>query len=89
MPEHPVSTGPAVPIGGGGNRDEGGIPSAAAGGAPQPPARIVVRDATAMQATVIPQTPGIAHVILEVEDAGSPRLTSYRRVILNIAARVR
>jgi len=89
VPEHPVSTGPAVPIGGGGNLDEGGIPSAAAGGASQPPPRVVVRDSATMQATVIPQTPGIAHVILEVEDAGSPRLTSYRRVILNVAARVR
>ena len=33
---------------------------------------------------VIPQSDGIAHVILAVEDDGEPSLTSYRRVILNI-----
>jgi hypothetical protein len=30
--------------------------------------------------------PGIAHVILAVEDDGSPSLTSYRRVVIHIAA---
>ena len=30
------------------------------------------------------KAPGIAHVILAVEDAGTPGLTSYRRVILNM-----
>jgi hypothetical protein len=34
---------------------------------------------------VQPLLPGIAHVILEVTDDGTPRLTSYRRVILTIA----
>ena len=29
---------------------------------------------------------GTAHLILAVTDEGSPRLTSYRRVILNIRA---
>ena len=29
---------------------------------------------------------GVAHIILEVTDEGSPRLTSYRRVILHIRA---
>jgi hypothetical protein len=29
---------------------------------------------------------GTAHVILAVTDDGSPRLTSYRRVILNVRA---
>jgi hypothetical protein len=33
---------------------------------------------------VIPKAVGIAHVILEVEDAGTPSLTSYRRVILTL-----
>jgi hypothetical protein len=33
---------------------------------------------------VTPLVPGIAHVILEVTDAGTPSLTSYRRVILSI-----
>lgn len=31
-------------------------------------------------------TTGVAHVILEVTDNGSPRLTSYRRIVLNVAA---
>jgi hypothetical protein len=30
---------------------------------------------------------GVAHVILAVEDQGTPSLTSYRRIVLNIAAR--
>jgi hypothetical protein len=34
--------------------------------------------------TVIPQSAGLAHVILAVEDDGEPSLTSYRRVILKI-----
>ena len=32
---------------------------------------------------------GVAHVILEVTDEGTPRLTSYRRVILNVRAAAR
>ena len=35
-------------------------------------------------ATVTPNAPGTAHVILAVTDDGSPALTSYRRVILTI-----
>jgi peptidoglycan/xylan/chitin deacetylase (PgdA/CDA1 family) len=34
---------------------------------------------------VMPKVAGIAHVILAVEDNGTPTLTSYRRVILKIA----
>jgi hypothetical protein len=34
---------------------------------------------------VTPLVAGTAHVILVVEDTGSPSLTSYRRVILRIA----
>ncbi len=30
---------------------------------------------------------GVAHIILAVTDEGSPRLTSYRRIILNVKAR--
>ncbi len=29
---------------------------------------------------------GVAHIILEVSDEGSPRLTSYRRVIVHVQA---
>ena len=54
------------------------------GGAPQPPDRIVVRNERTQKAVVIARTPGISHVILAVEDNGSPSLTSYRRVILKI-----
>jgi hypothetical protein len=33
----------------------------------------------------MPAVAGTAHVILAVEDNGSPPLTSYRRIILRIA----
>lgn len=36
------------------------------------------------QATVRPNRPGEAHIILAVEDAGRPSLTSYRRIIINV-----
>ena len=29
---------------------------------------------------------GVAHIILEVSDEGSPRLTSYRRIVLRVRA---
>ena len=82
VPGHPVVAGPPVPIGGGGNREEGGIPSAGKGGAAQPPDRVIVRNEHTPKAVVFPRTPGIAHVIVAVEDDGTPTLTSYRRVIL-------
>jgi hypothetical protein len=84
VPGHPVFAGPPVPVGGGGTREEGGIPSAAPGGAQQPPARVVVTDAHASKTRVLARTPGIAHVIVAVEDHGTPTLTSYRRIILTI-----
>jgi hypothetical protein len=84
IPNHPVFAGPPVPIGGGGNRDEGGIPSAAPGGPQPPPDRVIIRNGTTSRAVIFPRTPGIAHVILAVEDNGTPSLTSYRRVILTI-----
>ena len=65
---------------------EGGIPSAPAGGPPQPPPRVAIENATGARATVIPKVPGIAHVILAVEDGGTPRLTSYRRIIVETKA---
>jgi hypothetical protein len=36
---------------------------------------------------VTPRVAGTAHIILAVEDSGSPSLTSYRRVILTIKAK--
>jgi hypothetical protein len=70
---------PAADAGGGGS-----IPSAPAGGPPDPPVRVTVEDADGPRATVAPRLAGIAHVILAVEDDGSPALTSYRRVILRV-----
>jgi aldose 1-epimerase len=61
-----------------------GIPSAPAGGPPSLPPRVVIENATASRATVVPKVEGIAHVILAVEDSGAPHLTSYRRVILKM-----
>ncbi len=82
IPGEPVVAGVPVVIGGGGNQAEGGIPSAAGGTAPQPPARLILDrgDGPVIHATL--RTPGVAHVILSVEDKGTPSLTSYRRVIL-------
>lgn len=61
-----------------------GIPPAPAGGPREPPARVTVQNATTARATVVPQIPGTAHVVLIVEDNGSPSLSAYRRVILSI-----
>lgn len=82
IPTQPVAAGPPVAIGGGGSRDEGGIPSASADGPPQPPARVVLDRTTGPRVTATMHTPGTAHIILMVDDNGSPSLTSYRRVIL-------
>lgn len=75
-PGQPVATGRPVAIG------EGGIPSARGGGPPQPPSRVVLSGEDGAVITATLRTPGIAHVILAVEDKGTPSLTSYRRVIL-------
>jgi hypothetical protein len=62
----------------------GGIPSSPVGGPRQPPARVTLANDTTSRVTVVPRAAGTAHVILAVEDNGSPPLTSYRRIILNI-----
>ena len=62
----------------------GGIPSAPPSGLPQLRPRVTIENANAQRATVTAEVAGVAHVILAVEDNGSPRLTSYRRVILTI-----
>ena len=85
IPGQPVASGPMVPIGGGGAQGEGGIPSAAAGGPRQPPARVTLANDSTPRVTITPRVPGVAHVILAVEDNGQPSLTSYRRVILTIS----
>jgi Cellulose-binding Sde182, nucleoside hydrolase-like domain/Cellulose-binding protein Sde0182, C-terminal domain len=67
-----------------GGAGEGGIASAPSGGPRQPAPRVTLQDATSSHATVVPRVAGIAHVILSVEDDGSPSLTAYRRVIFRI-----
>ena len=74
VPGHPVFAGSPWPAG----------PPASAGGPPELPPRVVLQNATAESATVIPMIAGIAHVVLAVEDDGVPSLTAYRRVILTI-----
>ena len=50
-------------------------------------ARVTIRDATTAQRDRHAARAGTAHIILAVEDDGSPTLTSYRRVILTIKAK--
>jgi hypothetical protein len=82
VPGHPVAVrgGFAAQEAGAGN-----IPSAPTGGPPQPRPRVTIEGANTARATVMPRVAGVAHVILAVEDAGAPTLTSYRRIILTIA----
>ncbi len=86
IPGQPVAAGPPVAIGGGGTREEGGIPSADRGGARQPPPRVVLDHADGTKMTATLRTPGVGHVVLVVEDNGTPSLTSYRRIILQSSA---
>jgi hypothetical protein len=60
----------------------GGIPSSPAGGPPRPGPRVAIDNVSAPKTTVAPMVAGISHVILQVEDNGSPSLTSYRRIIV-------
>jgi hypothetical protein len=62
----------------------GGIPSAPPGGRGAGTPRVTVSNGTTPAATVMPNAPGVAHVVLAVTDNGTPSLTSYRRVILTI-----
>ena len=78
IPGRPVSTapgGPPPPV-------ANASPPAARGEREAP--RVRVEQGDTSRATVMPLLPGVAHVILEVTDEGTPRLTSYRRVILSI-----
>jgi hypothetical protein len=45
---------------------------------------VTIEHEDAQQAVVTARVAGIAHVILAVEDNGTPSLTSYRRVIFTI-----
>ena len=72
------------PPSGAGAPGQGGIPSAPAGGPREPPPRLVLDNATTALAIVTPKAEGLAHVILAVEDSGTPSLTSYRRVVIRM-----
>ena len=74
--QRPTAGGPAA-------QAPPGIPSTPIG-LREPPPRLVIENASGSRATVVAKAPGIAHVILVVEDDGTPRLTSYRRIILNM-----
>ena len=84
VPGRPVAIGRRAPAAAGSVSGEGGIPSAPPGGPRQPPPRVVIDGADTPRPTVTPRVAGTAHVILAVEDGGTPALTSYRRIILNI-----
>jgi hypothetical protein len=80
IPTRPVIAPGDAPAGN--NLAEGGLTGPA--GLRELPARVTVDYADKPAATIIPREPGIAHVILAVTDNGTPTLTSYRRIILNI-----
>ena len=82
IPGHPVRVRQRPPAGAPAP-GQGGIPPAPAAGPREPPPRLVIESASGPRATVVAKAPGVAHVILAVEDSGTPSLTSYRRVILN------
>jgi hypothetical protein len=48
------------------------------------PPKVAIEDSKTEEAKALPKSPGVAHIILAVEDDGIPSLTSYRRVILDI-----
>ncbi|HEX4567138.1 MAG TPA: nucleoside hydrolase-like domain-containing protein [Vicinamibacterales bacterium] len=85
IPTQPVFAGGLVAVGGGETPGEGGIPAAPLG-LRQPPARVVIDDSNPIRVIATPKVAGVAHVILAVTDAGTPSLTSYRRVIIKIGA---
>ena len=84
IPGQPVFAAGLVAVGGSGTPGEGGIQSIE-GGPREPSPRVELQNAASASVTVTPQLAGIAHVILAVEDTGSPSLTSYRRAIMRIA----
>ena len=48
------------------------------------PPKVEIESIKAEEARALPKLPGVAHIVLAVEDDGIPSLTSYRRVILEI-----
>jgi hypothetical protein len=74
VPGHPVFVGQRF----------ASAPGAHTGGPPSLLPRVVVEHETDARATIVPKVAGTAHVILAVEDNGTPSLTSYRRIILTM-----
>jgi len=87
IPGQPVAVARARRAAGAGVPGEVQIPSQPAGGPREPPARVTLTGDTTSRVMVTPQVAGTAHVILAVEDAGTPTLTSYRRVIITMRER--
>ncbi len=55
----------------------------------QPQAKVTVRSACRpgwLPGLVPCRGEGVAHIILEVTDDGTPQLTSYRRIVLHVPA---
>jgi hypothetical protein len=84
VPRPDVAARGTPPAAGSGPAVASAIPPAPPGGRAAPVPRITISDGTSARTTVMPNTPGVAHVILAVTDSGTPRLTSYRRAILTI-----
>jgi hypothetical protein len=86
IPDRPVVIGGLAAVFGG-TPGEGGIPSAPEGGLPEPTPRVTLQNESTARVMVTPRVAGTAHIILAVEDDGTPTLTSYRRVIVTIRDR--
>jgi Protein of unknown function (DUF1593) len=84
IPDRPVVRWTRQLPSGGTQPGAGGIPSAPEGGPPLPPPRVTLQKERTPKVTITPEVPGVAHVVLVVEDDGTPALTSYRRAILTI-----
>ena len=84
IPDQPVVAAGLVAAGGGGNQSAGGIPSAPQG-LREPDPRVMIQTPGRPRTGVAPKVAGVAHVILAVDDSGTPALSSYRRIILRIA----
>lgn len=82
IPTKPVVDDPSAATGAGGSLETGGAPSAGADGPVRPPARATLDRATGSRVTATLRTPGVAHIILVVDDNGTPSLTTYRRIIV-------
>jgi hypothetical protein len=83
IPDQPVLVRPRLAPAGAAAPAMPGFPSTPVG-LREPPPRLVIENASGTRSTIVAKAPGVAHVILAVEDEGTPSLTSYRRVIINM-----